>query len=239
MDEKTNHPMDLLATARQRCEEDRLALERVRSLLGRADARRIQEPDEARKWNRVLENLECSLDLTRARYELSEANVKRLEQEAGRLGVAEPMDVVAVPGPEGDQADAWRATLRSVEGLTLEEASLLQSDIDAGTINDAQLEAGLALANQLRDDPEEAPESSEHRRQFILRAAIDKISRRRYDQMSLDEIKLVLACHSLLTSRLEPTARDQRLRRILDGAVKILQRRKVQMERVQGGNLPK
>ena len=61
-------------------------------------------------------------------------------------------------------------------------------------------------------------------------AAIDKVGKQAFDEMTLDEIKLLMACHSLLTSRLEPTMRDQRLRRILDGAIKILQKRKDSME---------
>ena len=235
MDQIPTHHKDNLAAARARCAEDLKTLAQVRGLLAKADRRRVVESEDARKWNRVLESLERSLDLTKARYELSVAQVERLEREAGLAPSPGP------PSTEGlaDPGDAWGETMRRVEGLTLEEASQLQSDIDSGNIDDAQLEAGLALANQMSGDPESEAESGENRRQLALRAAIDKIGKRRFDQMSLEEIKLVLACHSLLTSRLEPTPRDQRLRRILDGAIKILQRRKEQMERLQGGNPPK
>ena len=82
----------------------------------------------------------------------------------------------------------------------------------------------------MRPDVEVSGPISEVRRQLVLRAAIDKVGKRAFDDMTLDEIKLLMACHSLLTSRLEPTLRDQRLRRILDTAIKILQKRKDAME---------
>ena len=227
---------DSLAEAKVRYAADAKSLEEVRELLAKADERRLREPKDARKWNRVLENLEESLDLTKARCERSELEVLRLERD-----LAEAEDSVApatkgtVPTAEPSAlteaaADEWSNTMREVGALDLEEASRLQSKIDSGEIHDRQLEAGLALANQMHaDDPEPAP-GQEARRQLVLRSAIDKIRKQQFDAMTLDEVKLVLACHSLLTSRLEPTTRDQRLRRILDGAIKILQKRKAEME---------
>jgi hypothetical protein len=230
-----------LAEARAKCAEDLRALNRVRELLSKADEKRTLEPEEARKWNRVLENLENSLDLTRSRFQLSEARVQRLESDIARVtrdtggGAGTPAAVAAPQGADAPVSD-WDHTMSEVGALNLEEASLLQSRIDSGEIHDEQLEAGLELANQMREGgaAEVAVEgegsAQEQRRQLVLRAAIEKIRKQQFDQMSLDEVKLVIACHSLLTSRLEPTPRDQRLRRILDGAIKILQRRKDEME---------
>jgi len=220
--------------ARVRCAADLKALEEVRGLLAKADERRLREPEEARKWNQVLEKLEKSLDLTKARYEQSERDVRRLEQEIRDLGGSPDVVVSPLSGDgsssESQDEDPWRSTLRQVESLNLEQASQLQCKIDSGEIQDERLEAGLALANQMQAKVPEPEGGVESRRQLVLRRAIDKIGKRRYDLLSLDEINVVLACHSLLTSRLEPTPRDKRLRRILDGAIKILQRRKVEME---------
>lgn len=231
MQDKIPQNEDRLAAARSRCAQDLVALEKVRDLLTKADERRLREPQDARKWNKVLENLENSLDLSKARYEQSQAELHRLEREIKSVSGAEaPPYEESVAGAQVE-ADGWSDTMRKLGGLNLEQASQLQMEIDAGEIVDQELEAGLALANQFRDDGgEAASEAIENRRQLALRAAIDKISKRQFDLMSLDEIKLVLACHSLLTSRLEPTPRDQRLRRILDGASKILQKRKTALE---------
>lgn len=221
-----------LSKALEKCAEERAALDQVRDLLAKADAKRLAEPDDMRKWNRVLENLEKSLDLTRARFEQSEAHVLRLQSEIARIrGEAPPKAVdEAPPAADAGQGSDWDETMSEVGALNLEQASLLQARIDSGEVHDEQLEAGLALANQMHTAPEPDPDMQVPRRQMALRGAIDKIKRQRFDTMTLDEVKLVLACHALLTSRLEPTSRDQRLRRILDGAIKILQRRKDEME---------
>ena len=222
-----------LEQARARCAEDLRALEEVRGLLAKADERRLQEPEEARKWNRVLENLERSLDLTKARFERSDTLVRLLERNLDEMRTAHGGPSEAPVNVPSEPAEGWSATMKQVGAMNLEQASELQSRIDSGEIHDAQLEAGLALANQMHAgdavDPAQA-EPTEQRRQLVLRGAIDKIGKQQFDQMGLDEIKLVIACHSLLTSRLNPTERDQRLRRILDGAIKILRRRKDEME---------
>lgn len=226
-----------VAQAKSKLAADLRAVDEVKVLLLKADERRLSEPLEARKWNRVLSNLENSLDQTRARCAYTEALVKQLELAAlemesvlENVALAESPSLelpVAVPNKEAEQ---WTSTLESVEALNLEEACLLQSKIDAGEIQDVALEAGLALANQIRHEAEPESQVPEARRQLVLRAAIDKVGKQAFDEMTLDEIKLLMACHSLLTSRLEPTMRDQRLRRILDGAIKILQKRKDVME---------
>lgn len=220
-----------LARARTKLAEDLRAVDEVKVLLVKADERRLAEPVDTRKWNRVLENLENSLDQTRARCAYSGVIASQLEQACLQLEHASETLQIELPAPPpGDEAAQWTATLEKVGALNLEEASVLQSRIDAGEIHDTALEAGLTLANQMRPDVEVSGPISEVRRQLVLRAAIDKVGKRAFDDMTLDEIKLLMACHSLLTSRLEPTLRDQRLRRILDTAIKILQKRKDAME---------
>jgi len=224
-----------LARAKFKLAEDLQAVDEVKVLLIKADERRMSEPQEARKWNRVLENLENSLDQTRARCAYSSVIASQLEQACAVLEqaleqAAPPPEIVLPTPPPGEDARHWTETLEKVGALSLEEACVLQSQIDSGEILDSELEAGLTLANQMHHEVEPGGQLPEARRQHVLRAAIDKVGKQAFDTMTLDEIKLLMACHSLLTSRLEPTMRDQRLRRILDGAIKILQKRKDAME---------
>ena len=219
--------------ARLKLAEDLQAVDQVRVLLLQADERRNTEPVEARKWNRVLENLENSLDQTRARHAYSQAVLFQLEQALLELEHAAGQSQIELPEPpRAEKAEQWTATLEKVGAMSLEEACVLQSQIDSGEIHDAALEAGLELTNQMHPDVELAGSERipDSRRQVVLRAAIDKVGKQAFDSMTLDEIKLLMACHSLLTSRLEPTMRDQRLKRILDGAIKILQKKKDAME---------
>ena len=223
-----------LAKARNKLAEDLRALDEVNVLLLKADEKRLSEPGDARKWNRVLTHLEKSLDQTRARCAYSRVIVSQVEQAIADLESADAAPQIGLPAPPPTpEAEHWAATMEKVGAMSLEEACVLQSQIDDGAIQDAELEAGLTLANQLHRDDEADRPLPEARRQLLLRAAIDKVSKQAFNDMNLDEIKLLMACHSLLTSRLEPSLRDQRLRRILDGAIKILRRRKEVLERPQ------
>ncbi len=224
-----------LHKAKVKLAEELRALDEVKVLLLKADEKRLSEPHDARKWNRVLTNLEKSLDQTRARCAYSEVIVSQLEQASTELERAlesaeSPAPIALPEPPPAAETEHWVATLEKVEAMNLEEACVLQSRIDAGEIQDDTLEAGLALANQLQHEPEIDTALPEARRQLVLRAAIDKVSKQAFNDMTLDEVKLLMACHALLTSRLEPSMRDQRLRRILDGAIKILRKRKDVME---------
>lgn len=233
MNAKLNELREQVFKARAKLAEDLQAVDQVRVLLLKADERRISEPEDARKWNRVLENLENSLDQTRARYAYSHALTSQLEQALLELEHTVGQTQIELPEPPPAAiAEQWAATMEKVGAMSLEEACVLQSRIDSGEIHDAALEAGLELANQMHAEAEiiENERVSDSRRQLVLRAAIDKVGKQAFDAMTLDEIKLLMACHSLLTSRLEPTMRDQRLKRILDGAIKILQKRKDAME---------
>jgi hypothetical protein len=220
-----------LAKAKEKLAEDLRAMDEVKVLLLKADEKCLSEPGDARKWNRVLTNLENSLDQTRARCAYSRVIVSQLEQACAELESAGSAAEIPLPEPPpAPEAEHWAATLEKVEGMSLEDACVLQSQIDSGEIQDVELEAGLTLANQINHDPIHAEALPEARRQHVLRAAIDKVSKQAFNDMTLDEVKLLMACHALITSRLEPSMRDQRLRRILDGAIKILRKRKDLME---------
>ncbi len=205
------------------------AVAKVKELLAKADQRRLKEPQDARKWHRVLENLETSLDDTKKRVSAAELELLRLERELKELRQhverGEEVDSAAV--------DSVIFSVEQPEGpgpRNLEEAARLESSISGSGGGDIHLAARLELANQMGETYEIDDAGQTPRRQEALRGAIAKISQRKFDSMSHDEIKLVVACHSLLTRRLAPTPRDQRLKRILDGAIRVLERRKSDLD---------
>jgi len=75
-------------------DQAKVAVDNVLDLLKKADERRLQEGD--RPWNRILDNLERALDLTRARLttyvQLLKERQRQLEklQQSGVFQVAEP-----------------------------------------------------------------------------------------------------------------------------------------------------
>lgn len=215
-----------LTTARKRHKESLEALAKVRLLLAKADVQYRRDPASARKWHKVLENLEASLDECKSRVNVTEVELRRLEAKSAAGGLSEASEEVSKPTPPSDidMDSPWPAP------MNLEEACLLQEKIDAGEIHDKHVEAELELSNQLGENYEPDESGKIPRRQHVLRGAIDKISRRDYDGMSYDEVKIVLACESLLTSRLEPTPRDERLKRIIAGASRVLRQRKAAFE---------
>lgn len=205
------------------------ALAKVKDLLAKADQRRVQEPQDARKWHRVLENLETSLDDTKKRVSSAELEMLRLERELKEFRQhLERGEQVAPEDAKGGAAAELGTGLPKPKNL--EEAARMESSLAAEEGGDRQLAASLELANQMGETYEIDDAGHTPRRQEALRGAIAKISQRQFDAMSHDEIKLVVACHSLLTRRLAPTPRDQRLKRILDGAIRVLERRKSDLD---------
>ena len=178
---------------------------------------------------KVLENLETSLDDTKKRVSAAELELLRLERELKDFRQhVERGDEVGT-----DVADLANLPVEQPERLgpqNLEEAAGLENALIETGGGDPQLAASLELANQMGETYEIDEAGQTPRRQEALRGAIAKISQRQFDAMSHDEVKLLLACHSLLTRRLAPTPRDQRLKRILDGAIRVLERRKSDLD---------
>src|SRR5690606_7263360 len=111
-----------LVQARRKLADDLRALDEVRTLLLKADEKRLAEPHEARKWNRVLANLEESLDHTRARCSYSRVIVGQLEQASSTHELPlEHSEVVAplIPPepPAAAESEHWESTLEKVGAL--------------------------------------------------------------------------------------------------------------------------
>lgn len=230
MDPKEAYYREQVEGARNRHRTAGEALAKVRELLAKADEEYRRAPQGDRQWHRVVDNLETSLDEAKSRLNVAEIETQRFEEKlaaylAQREGADEEPVVERITLTPANDIDApWPAP------MSLEEASVLREQLDSGTIQDTVVEARLELSNQLGEAYEKDESGKVPRRQLALRAAIEKINQGHYDKMTYDEIKLVLACRKLLTSRLEPKPRDERLKRIIDGASRVLLRRKEALE---------
>lgn len=244
MNGKKEELQRLIALHKARQEEARAAMEKVRDLLAKADVRRHREPQNQRKWNAVLDHLEISLDEARARIEASQQETLRLQEQLHDTQAMGKPDVEAVATTLATAGAAQTSTFEDTEKkllaasfldlgkFSLEQIALVQSHLleqpEEKATETEQLLGRLELANQVRDEvsvasSDDAPEYQ--RRQLLLRAAIDKIQTNRIDTMTRQEIDLVISCHSLLSRRLRPTPKDERLVRILSAAIKVLQRK--------------
>ena len=206
-----------------------LKLEEIRSLLSKADARLREDPENRRRWLSVIENLENSLTETKARLEHVELAIQR-----GNTA-AEPETERNVGGGLSDSGiryvdNVLRMSVLEVSSLSLEDLSRTQAHAETPGLHPeqrARVASKIELANQLRSTADEAGDADlpSRRAQLILRGAIDKIQAGRIMAMSSDEVQVLSACHELLIRRVNPSPADQRLKRIVGGALNLLQRR--------------
>ncbi len=238
-----------LSILREREGESRLQVEKLYGLLEKADQRRKGEPQNVSHWNSVLDNLESALDEARARLVSIQAEMGQLEKQLREVPAAAPspastgevvLDAPDLP-PGGDISlsnsgrDAAKQildmSLSQIGALNLQEVSILHSQVtadisDPNSSHFGQLMGKLEYANQCPESQDgDLANDPEQRRQQALRNAIDKIGTNRLDELSEGEIRMVLTCHDLLTRKLKSTPREERLRRVLDAAVKVLRRR--------------
>jgi len=226
-------------------------LGRILQLLDKADARRREETHRPGRWNRVLDNLEASLDEAKARLEACRLDMAWTEREREKLGQGVSAEREGEPPPQERQTSAERGELpplsqasleaardilnmplEEIGALTLEAVALVHSEVGEGnetprSPQERRLLGRLELANQWRSAPPAPPDGSafQPRRQRTLRAAVEKIKTSRLDTLTPDEVRLVISCHALLTRNLKQNPREERLKRILDGAVKVLRQR--------------
>lgn len=235
----------------------------VRQKLADADARRRSDTENPRRWNHVLDNLEACLDDAKSRLESCRLAIKRTENEMALLREKKERESRAAwtaPDPElaemlpelsGEAMQAARTILETpledIGKMSLEEVALLHDQVAEQQFEEAlsdtdRLMGRLEFANQMAPEQAEdaappqtqAPEQDpEQRKQRILRSAMEHIRTGQLEEMSLEEIRLIISCYNLLTRRLKSTPRDERLKRILGAAVKVLQRRLLALKREQ------
>lgn len=227
----------------------RAVLEEIKHLLKKADARRKTEPAHLRRWNSVLDNLEFSLDEAKARLEACERELERMGAAAAQYEGSPVQDKApwlseSAPDLDEHERHLLQAPIEQLSKCSLEEISLVQSHLmDQSAEENPEAEhllGRLELANQVREDPigpAKPEDPNQCRKQLLLRGAIDKIQSNHIDTMLPEETQLVLSCYSLLTRRLNPTPKDERLIRILGAAIKVIKRRRAQ-QRHAGTNEP-
>jgi hypothetical protein len=213
---------------------ERNTVDHIRALLIRADARRAQEPDNVRRWNRVLDNLETALDEAKGRLERCETRLNQARQaECESTSLADgdaPSSLAEVdsrpapflpaqPGNAEASAAAQfllQAPLDTVENAPLEQVALARNYLSwrsrTGHANgdEKRLAGRIELAIQGRT-PGASSTVRERRQQFILRAAVDKIVAGRVDSMTFRELELVVSSYTVLVQRPERTVSEERL----------------------------
>jgi len=137
---------ELVAVLQDRVDQHNVRIDQINGLLEKAELRRRKEPDNRRKWNNVLDNLEASLKEERAKRESSQVALKDARQQLERLGNAvaanvddEPADIVLDAAPRtpehGGEGGAAARRIReladtALERLTLQEVALLKEALD-------------------------------------------------------------------------------------------------------------
>jgi hypothetical protein len=231
---------DRLRLLEQEREARRATIERIRSLLVRADARRMEDSADARRWHATLNNLERTFD--EANVQLAECET-RIEGEKRRAAYKAELD--SVVSSVGDPASLSRSApaksligspmaqvavqrvedreLHELDDVSLEEAAFVQAAINEGAGTDHELDRIAALArklefaNQTRAETAQSSASGTNARsQLTLRSAVDKIVSGKLKTVTLEEFELVLGCFMVLQRRIDPGPADVRLREILE-----------------------
>lgn len=199
--------------------QDERALSKIRDLLAKADARRHTPGEDARKWAKVAEDLEHSLDQTRARLERNRVLLRQTEAQFDLADSALRLRVQEACEPETGENLVHTAASISLESLIKRESDAQRSDTP-----DRQQRSAVELLNQLAGHQGEPTldASRERRNQSLLRTAVDKIQRDALDHITAEERRMLIICHSLLSRRLEPSPRDKHLIKVLDKALHTL-----------------
>jgi hypothetical protein len=219
-------------------------LDQVRQLLAKADRRRMEDPAGRRHWDRVLDNLENSLQESRFRLEQCEAAIRGLEQALSPQEVerarerSKPLGARAGQPAHGALSLDPKQAVRQVMEMTVDELRELSMEqvaalnarlpevLPEGSQDSIHVTSQLELANQLRQDtPPQAPPVSrlmEKRNHLILRRSLHKVMNNRIADVTREEKQLISSAHDMLARRMDCSPEDNRLRQVLEAALKKL-----------------
>lgn len=238
------HQLQIL---RERLTQEVETQQSVMDLLNKADARRIKEPKDHRKWNEILDNLERSLDLAKARISQTKQEIdlliRKIENETsstyeddekywGSATVQSPLKDFKAVSNEAAQR-IIELPIDEISRLTLDQVDQMHRQISAenaaaseSSKQDDKPTVYLPPEDELYEEElDEQSTSKESRSQIVLRNAIAKIQAHRLDSMTAEEIKLTIACYNKFVKIKNPSPRDERLCRIIGAAIKILKRK--------------
>lgn len=218
-------------------------LEQITSLLAKADARRTGDPEGQRRWNHVLDHLERSLDEARARIERIDLYIAQTQAVLEGRGAAPALkpgedseelagsEIQLSQDPDEAVSQVLAMSLTDLSKLSMEQVALLHAqlpehDTDLQPAEVKRAEARIELANQVRGalkgETQRPLSITERRHQYLLRAALEKTRAGRISDVTREEKKLIASCYEMLSRRLEPDARDERLKTMLKQALDTL-----------------
>lgn len=219
-------------------------LEEVRRLLAKADQRRLEDPAGRRHWDRVLDNLENSLQETRFRLEQCETAIRGLEQtltpeeiarararSRPRAGqAAHPVHGELSSDPEQAVREVMEMTVDELRELSMEQVASINAHLPEvlaqGSRDSMKVTSQLELANQLRHDapPPAAPVSKlmEKRNHLLLRRSLHKTMHNRVADVTREEKKLISSAYEMLSRRMDCSPEDKRLCQVLEAAMRKL-----------------
>ncbi|MBP8131784.1 MAG: hypothetical protein KA184_19570 [Candidatus Hydrogenedentes bacterium] len=240
---KQKNPEIALKELQGRRKDAQDVLEHITALLSKADSRRLADPEGQRRWNNVLDRLERSLDEARARVERIDFLVGQTQAVLDGRDTAPPSRADEYLDPQLDSdfqlsqdpgeamSQVLAMSLSDLSKLTMEQVALLhaqlpEQDIDIASAETQRAEARIELANQVRrrseTDGQRSLSITERRHQYILRAALQKTRTGRLSDVTREEKRLLSSCYEMLARRLEPDARDERLKNMLRQALDTL-----------------
>lgn len=212
---------------------------RVAELIDKAEEKRREGTDTSRDWGAFIEQMQESL--REAQQNLIDAvkmedRIRRRMERKAIASVDADIDegeapyhpfppIAAAIEAENRQALAARtlhdAPLDLLHEITLENLGLARGYIAAkaakGSLDarDSRIAARTELASQLHETEAAPVPDDKKRRQDALRRAVEKAEFDRIQEMSVEEMDLIVHCYGALKSKLNLSPADRRLMSVL------------------------
>jgi len=215
-------------------------LDQTLKLIEKAEEKRRFDKERRRKWDRILTRLEDSwIEVKRSVAECD--TLIDIERAKARRSAEAPLET-----PAGAQVDmethaadvdpgkraAYKIVATPVEclpAISIQDTAFAQAYTERRTFSDHDSEfkrtltAKLELASQLPHTADDSPASGDRRNQRMLREAVGKAQRGSVEQMTDDEIDLVVSCYTILSNKLVPSTDNKRLMDIISRVIETLQ----------------
>lgn len=232
----TRDSSDAIRTLVEKRKQRRYVVEETLRLIDKAEEKRRYDKEGRRRWTRILVRLEDSL--FEAKKAVAECDTLiSIEQDRTGVAAVEPAQAGAAVRTEAESlvkdADperraAYRIAETPVEELadiSLQDAAFARAYMERRGFDahDAAfkktLTAKLELASQLPHAREARREQGERRNQLVLREAIGKVQAGQIEQMSDNDVELLVNCYTVLRDKIVPTESNKRLLAIISQTI--------------------